>query len=361
MILGVIAIVISMFLHAPFSIFFALPAWTVLVTMTSIIDWWSKIPFVSLPVDARVSVVVCVIVFGTLARMFRRLPRSFERNLDAFDVRRVCIIGVVLFVLCSIHLGVIAWRSGRFTSASTLIFVFDVGQGDAMLIDGSTRDIIIDGGSTRFGLLEAMALVRFPWERHVDVVIATHPHADHVVGLLELIARYDINEIVKNGSMYDIPAAEAFEAIVDDRSDIGVMGDAWNIGSDGVVEILWPRDPETDIASDNVHTRSIVAKLSVHDSVMLFMGDAERDIEEALLANDDLLLPSVDVLKVGHHGSDTSTSQAFLDVVTPATAIISVGEENIYEHPSPFVLGRLTSMGALVLRTDQNGTVRFDF
>lgn len=131
---------------------------------------------------------------------------------------------------------------------------------------------------------------------------------------------------------------------------------SWTLGPDAHLEILWPLDDVTDLLASNVHERNIVAKLTVGEKTMLFMGDAEADIEEALGE-----IGHIDILKVGHHGSDTSSSDAFLQSITPSIAVISVGEGNSYGHPSVFVLGRLSAVGSRVLRTDDEGTVRFEF
>lgn len=364
MVFGGFAIAASSIVHQ-LSVWVALPVWTILTTMTLIVDVWSKLPFATVTVDPRVALVLTVLLFGTITRVFRKLPRSFERNLDSFDRRRVLMIGGVLLALFVMHCSIIAWRSGRLSGASTHVFVFDVGQGDGILIDGVDKDVVIDGGPTRFGLLEEMALVRFPWERYVDVVIATHPHADHLIGLLGLIENYDIDEILDDGSIYNAPAAEAFRNSLslagEGRGEVcdvrvATTGDSWPLSPDASFEILWPQDEATDIAAANVHERSIVAKLTAGERTMLFTGDAEADVEAKL--GD---IGHIDILKVGHHGSDTSSSQKFLETIAPNTAVISVGAGNSYGHPSLFTLGRLESIEAEILRTDQRGTIRFDF
>ncbi len=343
-------------------VWIALPAWTVLATMTSAVDLASSIPFASANIGSGVAALLGGFVLAMIGALVRRVPKVFERDLDVFTTKKVLTIVGVLVALFVIQISVIAYRSGRFNGAETHVLVFDVGQGDAILIDGAGRDVIIDGGPTRFGLLEALSLVRFPWERSVDVVIATHPHADHVIGLIGLIGAYDVGDVVTNGSLYSAPAAEAFDALGSDAviastGDLSPEGkQSMVLGPESILEILWPLDETTEIIASNVHKRSIVAKLTVGEKTMLFMGDAESDIEAAL--GD---IGHVDILKVGHHGSDTSTSQTFLDVIRPDIAVISVGSGNSYGHPSPFVLGRLGSIGAEIQRTDEIGTIRFDF
>lgn len=345
-------------------VWLALPAWTMLTTITSVIDLASRIPFALINVGSGVAALLGAGVLAIIAALIRRLPRAFERDLDAMTMKKGMTVFGVFVVLFVAHISAIVYRSGRLNSAEVRVFVFDVGQGDAILLDGADRDVIIDGGPVRFELLEALSLVRFPWERSVSVVIATHPHADHIVGLLALMHTFKIGEVIDNGSLYFAPAAEAFE--ISPPFEGGVGGGwsssianasmAWSLGPNANLEILWPFDETTDITAPNVHERAIVAKLTVGEKTMLFMGDAEADVEEAL--GD---LGHIDVLKVGHHGSDTSSSDGFLRLITPSIAVISVGEGNSYGHPSVFVLGRLSAVGSRILRTDRDGTVRIDF
>ncbi len=363
MALGGGAIAISSIVKS-IGVWIALPAWTVLSTMTSVIDLAATIPFASMNIGSGIAALLGVIALAIIGALIRRLPRSFERDLDAMTMKKIVTIVGVFVLLFAIQISAIVYRSGQFNSAETRVFVFDVGQGDGIFVDGADRDIVIDGGPTRFGLLEALSLVRFPWERSVDVVIATHPHADHIVGLLALMNTFEIGEVVDNGSLYFAPAAEAFEIPPPSqggvgggwRSSIASAPMMWNLGPDSTFEILWPPDEATDIAASNVHERAIVAKLTVGEKTMLFTGDAEADVEEVL--GD---IGHVDVLKVGHHGSDTSSSDVFLRLITPSIAVISVGEGNSYGHPSPFVLARVSAIGSRVLRTDRDGTTRIDF
>ena len=210
MALGGGAIAISSIVKS-IGVWIALPAWTVLSTMTSVIDLAATIPFASMNIGSGIAALLGVIALAIIGALIRRLPRSFERDLDAMTMKKIVTIVGVFVLLFAIQISAIVYRSGQFNSAETRVFVFDVGQGDGIFVDGADRDIVIDGGPTRFGLLEALSLVRFPWERSVDVVIATHPHADHIVGLLAWMNTFEIGEVVDNGSLYFAPAAEAFE------------------------------------------------------------------------------------------------------------------------------------------------------
>jgi competence protein ComEC len=371
MIFGAASIALSSAWSA-IGIWIALPTWAVLATITSVIDAASKIPFAAILVQSNLLRALFIILIAIVFGAIRRFPRTFERELDSWSSKRALIVSGVLVVLFVVQVASIAWRGGRFNGAKAHVFVFDVGQGDAILIDGKDRDIIIDGGPTRFGLLEALSIVRFPWERSVDVVISSHPHSDHAIGLIGLIGTYSVLQVVQSGSSSDA-SAEALAQAVADSSVPSIIASAtmepWELGNDSTLQILWPLSETDGVNSSNAHDRSVVAKLTVGEESMMFMGDAESSVEQGLVEatspDPSLLrrggLGHIDVLKVGHHGSDTSTSDDFLESITPSIAVISVGAGNSYGHPSPFVLGRLSTFGVRTFRTDEQGTIRFDF
>ena len=349
-------------------VWIALPAWTALVTMTGIIGAFARIPFSSVPIPPSVAIVVSMVGLAAAASMIRKLHPVFERNLDSWHWEHVRMILIGFATLFVIHIWMIGFHGERWNTNGVHVWVFDVGQGDGIYIDGADRDIVIDGGPTRFGMLEHLALVRFPWERHLDAIIATHPHADHIVGLIGLIETYSVDEILDNGMIYLAPSAEAFndtdpESKAQSHSVIArrviATRQSWLLGPDSTLKILWPPDATTDVGADNVHARVVIALLQVGEKKMLFTGDAEAEVEARLIDNPDLA-NGIDVLKVGHHGSDTSSSQYFLEMLKPKLAIISLGIDNHYGHPSPFTVGRLESVGAKIFRTDYLGDILVD-
>lgn len=341
-------------------VWIALPAWTALVTMTGIIDTASRLPFASVKIPSSLSIAISIIGLVVAATMIRKLGKAFERNLDAWRVKQMMVVVIVGLVLFVANIGLIAWRSGRLSNDGVQVFVFDVGQGDGIYIHGHDANVIIDGGPTRYGLLEQLSGVRFPWERSIDEIFVTHPHADHVAGLIELIDVNSIGRVVVNGIPYSEAGEEGLETAIH-RSGVSMLvaNAAMSptiIGDDAILQILWPLDVTADLDDANPHRRSMVAKLMVGESSMLFTGDAETDVERDLGK-----IGHVDVLKVGHHGSDTSSSEEFLREIHPDIAIISVGAGNSYGHPSLFTVGRLQVVGSAVFRTDLSGTIRVDF
>jgi competence protein ComEC len=257
-------------------------------------------------------------------------------------------------VLATIAVGVwCAW--GSFLAiASPLapgVYFVDVGQGDCTLIvapDGATA--LIDGGNED-GL--ALAYLRELGVEHLDVVIATHPHADHIGGLIQvLMSSIDVAQVIANGQAHTTSTYERF------LDAIGVAqvpysevkrGDVINVGSLSL-QVLHP----ASVVPDDLNTNSIVLRFSLDGSSFLLMADADTMAEASILASGADV--SATVLRVGHHGSCGSTSQALCDAVQPQTAIISVGP-NSYGHPCAETLDRLARMSVAVRRTDQESSI----
>lgn len=239
----------------------------------------------------------------------------------------------------------------------------DIGQGDAILIeapDGTTA--LIDGGVDPDLTLRRLGQALPFHERRIDVLLSTHPDLDHIGGLGEVLRRYRVGLIVDNGRP---PETDPHRRLLRDaRSEPGASlqvahaGDVIRLGASAGLEILFPSD--TDLASPvpdgERNNTSVVALVRYGRFTAILTGDAEAAVE-ALLAARGLLGP-VDVLKVGHHGSRSSTTDAFLAAIEPSVAIISVGADNSYGHPHPTVLENLADIPGLhVFRTDLDGGV----
>ncbi len=228
-----------------------------------------------------------------------------------------------------------------------MVHFIDVGQGDATLVEAGEEDILVDGGPPGADLLAYLAKQHLP---DVDLLVLSHPHADHDGALADVLARYDVRQVWTNGE----PGPPAWEtAVAGEGAPVLHVrrGQSTALG-DVVLSVLHPVEP----LSGDENADSIVLRLSCGSVSVLLTGDADRDSERSMLADPSLVLGS-DVLKVGHHGSATSTGNAFLDAVTAADAVISVGAGNSYHHPMPSLLGRLAAHGVPVYRTDLAGTI----
>lgn len=236
----------------------------------------------------------------------------------------------------------------------------DVGQGDAIFIESpSGTQVLIDGGKDGSVLRELSRMMGF-FDRDIDMVLATHADTDHVGGLVDVLENYTVRTIVMTENVGDAPAFSAFkEAAADASAEIIFTrrGHTYDLGS-GVsgsttLTILFP---DYDPADLDTNTASIVAKLTYGDTEYLLTGDSPSAIEEYLVERDGDLLQS-DVLKLGHHGSDTSSSAAFLATVRPRIGIISAGKDNSYGHPHKAVLDRLDEENIIYKNTAESGGI----
>ncbi|MDZ4278268.1 MAG: MBL fold metallo-hydrolase, partial [Dehalococcoidia bacterium] len=193
------------------------------------------------------------------------------------------------------------------------------------------------------------------WDRAIDVVALTHPQEDHLAGLIDALERYDVGQVIATPREADTDTYHEWRDLIGRRgipSRAAGAGDAIDLGGGARLEVLGPT--REALASGDVNDASLVLKLTWGEVSFLLTGDIEVRGEEALLASDADLRSTV--LKLAHHGSNTSSSAAFLRAVEPAVAVVSVGADNTFGHPSPEVLQRLSE--SAVFRTDRHGTVR---
>ena len=231
------------------------------------------------------------------------------------------------------------------------IHYLDVGQADATAVflpDGKT--MLIDGGNSGDGVIIKKHLKRYGIKR-IDYIVSTHPHEDHIGGLSYVINSFDIGEIYMPKVSYD---SAIYTQLLETISSYGYTINSAKKGvcitenDEYKAEILSPIRDEYD----DMNHYSVIMKLTYKDTSYLFTGDAEV-VNEKDLSGDI----SADVLKVGHHGSDTSSSEDFLDRVNPEIAVIHVGKNNSYNHPHNVVIERLNERNIKILRTDMDGTI----
>jgi competence protein ComEC len=262
-----------------------------------------------------------------------------------------------LLVLVSLTLALVSWvilflNTDRGELRVTML---DVGQGDALFIESPRgTQVLIDGGRGTAVLRELSKVMPF-WDRSIDIVVATHPDADHIGGLVDVLERFEVEHILEASVQNDTPVFHAFKTALKDEGSSVVTPSRGTelVLDDSVVLTLLSREV---VAASDTNDASIVMRLDYGETSFLFTGDASSEVERELLQFYDAL--DVDVLKVGHHGSDTSTSPEFVSAVSPDIALISVGADNSYGHPKREVLETLTAAGANVLRTDTDGTVQ---
>lgn len=240
----------------------------------------------------------------------------------------------------------------------TVAFI-DVGQGDSIYIESPTgSQVLVDGGKGR-AVLRGLGELMPSGDRSLDVVIATHPDLDHIGGLPEVFARYDIRFFIEPGVTDDGADALALAEAVTREHIAPVYARAGTriaLGEGAYVEFLFP---EGDVSAFEANTGSIAARVVYGETSFMLTGDAPASIENYVAGKYGSRLSST-VLKAGHHGSKTSTGDMFLGAVNPEYAIISAGCDNSYGHPHAEVLKRLEQFGAKILQTCTEGTIIFE-
>jgi beta-lactamase superfamily II metal-dependent hydrolase len=243
----------------------------------------------------------------------------------------------------------------------TIVFI-DVGQGDSILVIlPNTRTLLIDGGE-REGYGKVLATLQEHGLSHIDVVVATHPHADHIGGLVDVIKSVDVGEVLDSGQVHTTQTFEDFLDAIDTKQ-IPLrsvrQGDSINLDPTVKIDVLNPPVNLQDSADNEAdfNDNSVVLKLTYGEFSALLTGDMEER-NEARLVSENTTALDADVLKAGHHGSRTSSSLPFLNAVTPEVVIISLGAGNTYGHPHQEALDRISAAGVeRLFRTDIDGTI----
>ena len=230
------------------------------------------------------------------------------------------------------------------------IYYFDVGQADSILIKEDNYKVLIDGGNKEDGEYLVKYLKEELNINDLNIVVGTHPHEDHIGGLSDIINELNIDKIYLPNVT---TTSKIFESLLDSiqnnyKITVPKINEEIKLNNMNF-KVLYTGTDESDL-----NNSSIVLKLNYGKTSYLFMGDAEVKVEEKIL-NKDI---SSDVLKLGHHGSSYSTSESFLKKVNPKYAIISVGKDNVYNHPTELTLDKLNNKNIKIYRTDECGTIK---
>lgn len=268
------------------------------------------------------------------------------------------IVGVLLFLA--------VWMWGLLLDKRQVFSVtfFDVGQGDAIFIETEYgHQILIDGGPDG-KIVEKLGQILPPGDKTLDLIIVTHQDKDHAGGFIPLLKSYDIDHIVWTGVSKN---TEMFETLYAGFKEEGKKGAvfhtahagqriSWGGGVNDAIEILHPDNRNQEGEAGDSNDNSIVALLKKGGKGFLFAGDIEKKAEAYLLSQKKNM--KADVLKVAHHGSNSSTGTPFIAAVRPEIAVIQVGKQNKYGHPDGKVLESLWRYGINVFRTDERGDIK---
>lgn len=285
------------------------------------------------------------------------LPSISEKTKEKLIFSSLLITLLVIFWSLSFQFSSLT-RSVLGLSAKPLLTLnfYDVGQGDAILIEKGETQILVDGGPDD-KILSYLGEKLPPWDRKIELMVLTHPHADHLTGLLSVLERYEVERILFYPVSYDTKGYQKFlEAIVEEGAVI------WRGESGGVLSlsgvsfrVLSPQATETQrlLEAQNVNNASVVLALAFGEFDALLLGDAEREAQIQLVA----AVSEVEVLKIAHQGAQDAAYEPLLSQASPELAVISVGK-NRYGHPHQATLNLLERLGVKVLRTDLSGTIK---
>ena len=236
------------------------------------------------------------------------------------------------------------------------VTVMDVGQADAILVQTAGKNVLIDAGEQK---REVADKLRDKGIKRLDLVVGTHPHADHIGGMQAVITGFDVRNYMDNGFPHTSVMYEKLMEAAEDKVNaqemkylVGRRGNRINMGPEAYFEILWPDEKGLEGTRSDINSNSVVMRLMHGDVCFIFMGDAEEETEHLVAEQIDR---KCQILKVSHHGSKHSSTEELLNKVQPEVALISCGLANKHGHPGQEILDRFASMGTSVFRTDLMG------
>lgn len=281
--------------------------------------------------------------------------RQLFKNKEKF-LKVVFLSLVFLFSLFFIFL-----KTKDFYKNEGRVFFLDVGQGDAIFIKTPKNyTILIDGGPSKKILFELSEILPL-WERKIDLVLLTHPHADHLVGLCEVLKNYKVGEVWLSGVIHPTPEYQEFLNLLKEKNiptKIIKMGDRRVFPDKSRLEILWPKESLFQKRVEDLNHFSVVARFSFGENQFLFTGDIDQEAQREILKNFSL---KIDVLKIPHHGGEEAILEDFLKESESKLAVICVGKDNKFGHPARSTLELLKKYKVNYFRTDEDGQVIFSF
>ncbi|MDP3486370.1 MAG: ComEC/Rec2 family competence protein, partial [Bacillota bacterium] len=235
-----------------------------------------------------------------------------------------------------------------------ILHLIDVGQGDCILLQAGDSVVLIDAGEKSKAAMITDYLKRQSITK-IDLFISTHPHADHIGGAVDVLKNFEVMRIIDSGKSHTSQTYLDYLKYIDEKNIPFEVVEFQEISLSpyATLKVIGPVKEYSSL-----NDSSVVAKVTVGSQSILLTGDMERAAEKDLAAGTDV---SATILKVGHHGSRTSSSDDFLAAVRPKIALISVGKGNSYGHPTEEALQRLVGVGATIYRSDIHGTIKVTF
>ena len=238
------------------------------------------------------------------------------------------------------------------------LHMFDVGQGDALLLQTpSGKQIVVDGGPDQ-KLLSHLTRVMPALDRTIDLVILSHPNTDHLTALPALLTKYEVGAVLLVGTVFDLPTYHKLLTIIDEKKIPVILPDPTvdiDLGDGVTLDIIWPRPSDVGKRPENENNASVVLRVLYKDHSILLTGDIEADAEMEILKSGVQLTSTI--LKSPHHGSKSSSTEGLLRAVNPTLALISAGRGNQFGHPHQEVLDRYIAFGMNTFSTAEQGSI----
>jgi competence protein ComEC len=271
--------------------------------------------------------------------------------------RKITYISIIILFIISLILAGIIWHG---KNQELKIIFLDVGQGDATLIMQGSKQILIDGGPSGQILMEKLGRYVPFWDREIEMVIATHPDQDHIEGLLAVMKNYRVDALLETTVQSESQLYQKYEELITQKQIQKVSASVgMRIKLDQAeMEILSPSSVVPTSIVKDTNAYSILIKLVFGQESFLFAGDLPDSEERKLLQNNSNL--EATILKVAHHGSKYASTNEFLEKVHPRSAIISVGKNNRFGHPTTETLDRLQANKINIFRTDEIGDILYE-
>jgi len=340
-------------------------AWLFISYMLFIVSGFASLPMSSIEVGS-VNTTVIVVYYSALAAIVwlgsrkglgERIKSGASKSFSLISKSpKRWVIPPLLVVAILVSVG-----AATMPDDELHVSFLDIGQGDAILIQKGNQQVLVDGGPSP----QALALElgdRMPfWDRTIELVVLTHPHADHLTGLVEVLQRYQVERVLSPDLDYESSLYGEWQELIDEKEiprTPAQAGQKIDLGDGVIIEVLNPQAPLLAGTGSDINNNSVVLHITMGKASFLLTADIEQEAEFKLIVLGADLTSTV--LKVGHSGSRTSTTPEFLAAANPRVAVISVGD-NPFGHPSNEVVGRLeVNLGAdNIFRTDEQGTIEF--
>ena len=358
-IFGSLAGVIGLF-FLPLAQLIAWVAWLFLIYLLLVVKFFDLVPFGDIgSFDSKWIWIYYAVLAIILWISSNRLKLVASLSKVANFAAKLCMKWVVAGLLVA---AVLVWMAAATMPDDNLHVTFlDVGQGDAILIQRGNQQVLVDGGPSPQAISLGLSRQMPFWDSTIDLVVSTHSHADHITGLLEVMNRYRVEQVLYSDSGNGSPLSGEWSRLITEKnikSTIARAGQQITMG-EVVIEILNPPVPSLNDTESYIDNNAVVLRLKMGGVSFLLTADTMWETEAELIARRADLNSTV--LKAGHHGSNTSTSAEFLAVVKPNVAVISVGSKNDFGHPNKEVMTRLVQQvgQANIYRTDEHGTIEF--